>query len=241
MRTPKSPLFAGRSLSHRYDVLEIGLDDLRRAGKSVGGTLNDAFLAGLLGGVRIYHDRHGQPIDTLGMGFAISTRRPDDPMESNRFTDVVIAAPVGIVGARDRIEQVRSQVLAVRAEPALAVSDSMVPVMSILPTPLLASVFGGAGGDVNASNLPGPPIPLYMAGAAVERLFGFGPLVGCAMIVGLISVMGTCCIGINSDPAAIPDPDVLVECLREGFEEVLSLAGDHDSVTAPTLTEPAVS
>ena len=31
-------------------------------------------------------------------------------------------------------------------------------------------------------------------------------------------------IGINSDPAAVPDPEVLVECLQEGFDEILKLA-----------------
>jgi diacylglycerol O-acyltransferase / wax synthase len=33
----------------------------------------------------------------------------------------------------------------------------------------------------------------------------------------------TCCIGINIDTAAVPDPDVLTACLREGFEEVLAI------------------
>ncbi len=241
MRTPKSPLFAGRSLSHRYDVLEITLADLRRAGKTIGGSLNDAFLTGLLGGIRIYHDKHGVPIDILGMGFTVSNRRPEDPMESNRFSDVVIAAPVGVADARERMQRVREQVLAMRAEPALAVTESLIPVMSMLPTPLLTSVFAGAGGDVNASNLPGPPIPLYMAGAQIERLFGFGPLAGCAMLVGLISVMGQCCIGINSDPAAVPDPDLLIECLREGFEEVLNLVDDHEGVRIPTFAKETTS
>ena len=39
-----------------------------------------------------------------------------------------------------------------------------------------------------------------------------------------MSYRGVCHIGINTDTAAVPDADVFIECLREGFEEVLALA-----------------
>ena len=34
--------------------------------------------------------------------------------------------------------------------------------------------------------------------------------------------------GINADTAAVPDGEVFTQCLLEGFEEVLALAGTHD-------------
>jgi diacylglycerol O-acyltransferase len=39
-----------------------------------------------------------------------------------------------------------------------------------------------------------------------------------------MSYGGTCHIGINTDVGAVPDPEVFVRCLREGFDEVLALA-----------------
>ena len=30
-------------------------------------------------------------------------------------------------------------------------------------------------------------------------------------------------IGVNSDPAAVPDPDVLLRSLRRGFDEILAV------------------
>ena len=38
---------------------------------------------------------------------------------------------------------------------------------------------------------------------------------------------GICCVGINTDTAAVPDPEVLLDCVREGFDEVLALAKEH--------------
>ena len=32
-----------------------------------------------------------------------------------------------------------------------------------------------------------------------------------------------CCIGVVSDTAAVPDPETLMESLREGFAEIVAL------------------
>ena len=77
--------------------------------------------------------------------------------------------------------------------------------------------------DVQASNVPGVPHPVYIAGARITRMYPFGPLPGCAAMITLISHDGTCCIGINTDPAAVTEPDVLVEGLRAGLAEVTAL------------------
>ena len=35
---------------------------------------------------------------------------------------------------------------------------------------------------------------------------------------------------MNADTGAVPDPEVLMDCLREDFEEILDLGGEHDAV-----------
>ena len=52
-----SPLMARRSLSRRLAVIDVPLAWLRAAGREAGGSVNDAFLAALVGGLRIYHER----------------------------------------------------------------------------------------------------------------------------------------------------------------------------------------
>ena len=54
-------------------------------------------------------------------------------------------------------------------------------------------------------------------------MYPFGPLPGCAAMVTLISHDGTCCIGVNIDPAAVTRPALLVEGLRAGLAEVMAL------------------
>jgi hypothetical protein len=77
--------------------------------------------------------------------------------------------------------------------------------------------------DFLASDVPGVTVPLYLAGARVTSWYAFGPTIGASVNVTLMSYEDRCCIGINIDTGAVPDPDVLVASLREGFAEVLAL------------------
>src|SRR6516162_8231296 len=59
--TARSPLLRGRSLVSRTHVLEVPLTDLRAAAKAAGGSINDAYLAALSGGLGRYHETLGVP------------------------------------------------------------------------------------------------------------------------------------------------------------------------------------
>ena len=79
--------------------------------------------------------------------------------------------------------------------------------------------------DLVTSNVPGSPDTMYCSGAKIDAMFGFGPLSGAATNVTLFSYDGELQLGINTDRAAIPDPEVFVDCLRAGLVEVLAVAG----------------
>ncbi len=83
--------------------------------------------------------------------------------------------------------------------------------------------------DFLASNVPGVPVPVYLAGSKITGMFAFGPTIGASVNTTLMSYEGNCDIGINIDTAAVPDPDVLLACLRESFAEIAAL-GDDDPV-----------
>jgi diacylglycerol O-acyltransferase len=232
--TPRSPLLQGRSLSYHFDALEVDLDDLRRAGKAVGGTINDCFLAALAGALGRYHERLGSPLEHARVGMPISTRTDGDALASNHFSAAFLAAPAGVADPAARIRQVHEQVRQARSEPALAAIDVALPYLRLLPDAVVQTVVSAGIPDVSASSIPGFDIDLYMAGAKIERMYGFGPTIGGAMLIGLVSMFGVCCVTLNLDPAAFTEPDLLVDCLQEAFEEILDLGGSHAGVRTPT-------
>jgi len=92
--------------------------------------------------------------------------------------------------------------------------------------------------DFLSTNVPGFPAIVYIGGAGVLRQYAFAPPSGAAVNIALLSHAGTCCIAVNSDLAAVPDPSVLTECLIEGFSEVLSLGAQAQPEYRPLITSP---
>jgi WS/DGAT/MGAT family acyltransferase len=222
-----SPLLAGRSVNWRFAGLDVDLAALIAAAKAAGGSLNDAYIAALLGGYRRYHEALGQPLVAIPMAIPISVRRPDDAGGGNRFASARLSGPVGITDPAERIAAIGSLVRAAREEPALDNIRVLAPLMARLPSTAIASLAGGMarGNDLQASNVPGIREDVYFAGVRVDRLYPFAPLPGCPAMITLVSHGSTCCVGVNYDPASFTDSHLFLSSLEDGFTEVLGLAG----------------
>jgi WS/DGAT/MGAT family acyltransferase len=220
-----SPLLRERSPSWRFLALEVDFGDLRAAARSVGGTLNDAYLAALLGAFRRYHEALDRPIETMPIAIPISVRQDGAEAGGNHFAPARMAGPVGVADAAERMRQVGAAVRAARAEAALDGLALLAPLLSRLPTPLVTQLAAAmaAGNDLQASNVRGLREDVYLAGAKVERLYPFAPLPGGAAMITLVTHGEVACIGATIDPAAITEIELFKRCLVEGFDEVLAL------------------
>ncbi len=223
----RSPVLQKRDGRHwLLRTLECPLADLRAAGRAAGGSVNDAYVAALLGGLRRYHEHFGVHVDEVPVTLPVSLRRQDDPLGGNSFAGAVIPAPVGVADPADRILAVRGAVLTELNEPALDTFSVIPPIVNRLPSRVGTTMMDiGAHADLAASNVPGITEEVFLAGARVERVYPFGPLPGVAVMAVLGSHQGTCCIGLTIDAAAVPDADLLARCFQEGFDEVLALRG----------------
>jgi WS/DGAT/MGAT family acyltransferase len=223
--TPRSPIIGARSLGRRLAALDVPLDDMKRAAKGVGCSLNDAFLAAVVGGVQRYHELHGVEPAALRMVMPINLRGEGTALGGNHFTPARFLVPLQIADPEERMRALGDLARAARDEPAVALTDALALVLNQLPTRATTAFFGAMlkGSDFVTSNVPGSPFPLYVAGAELERLYPFGPLSGTAANVTLLSHCGTCCIGINTDTLAIPDAADFSKSVEAGFSEVLAL------------------
>ena len=223
-----SPLLAHRTGEWHFEVLEVPLAALKGGAKAAGGSLNDGFLAAVLGGFRRYHEHFGvTDVERLPIGIPISLRTQDDPQGGNRFTGARFAAPIAETDPAARIRAVREFVLEARDGTAVDPVGWLAPALRLLPGVVVGAMAGRmtAGNDVQASSLPGISHPVWIAGARITRMFPFGPLPGCAAMITLITHDGTCCIGVNVDRGAVTEPGVLVAGLQAGLDEVVALGG----------------
>lgn len=223
--TPESPLLRPRSLGRQVEAFDVPLDDLKRAAKAIGVSLNDAFVGAVMGGMQRYHEEHDVEAPSLRMIMPINVRGNGGGLGGNHFTPARVLMPGMLDDPVARIEEVSARCRALRAEPAVGMTEQLATVLNLLPrraaTALMGSMFKGA--DLVTSNVPGAPFPLYLGGAEIERIYAFGPLSGTSTNITLLSHSGICCIGVNVDTAAVPDADRLVAHLRGAFAEVVAL------------------
>ncbi len=221
---PLSPLLSERSLNLRLDTIELSLSELKAASKLAGGKLNDSFLAGLCLGLGEYHQRHGLPAEALRFGVPVNQRPKDgdDSAEGNhwapvRFELAILDDPI------EQMHEIQARMAATTAEPALAWLASISGAIRRLPKPMATAIVTASmrGTDVQASNVPGSPLPLYLAGVPMLAQFPFGPVTTSALNVTLLSYRDDLHIGVAMNDAAIDDPGQLVDDLRNGFRQVI--------------------
>ena len=223
---PLSDVLTARSLSARFETVRIPVADLKAAAKVADGKLNDAFVAGVTGGLRLYHLRNGSSVPALRMTMPINVRNEATAdVAGNQFAPARFAIPIDIDDPIERMRQIRVLIAQQRAEPALSLTEPLAGVLRRLPTSVTTGVFGSLlrGIDFVTSNVPGVPIPVFLAGAQMEAQFPFGPMSGAATNITLMSYLDEAQIGINVDPAAVTEPDAFADCIRDGFDEVLKV------------------
>ena len=220
-----SPLLRRRSLNRRYEALDFPLGDLRAAGKSLGCSVNDAYLTSIAAGLRRYHEGLGVPVEAIGLAMPVNARDASATTAGNQWSAVTIRLPIAGTDVGRRMRQVREQVLTARTTSTVDPTQIVAPLLAWLPQQLLAGTgTGGMGFDVQASNVPGHSSDRYIAGARITRSVPIGPLPGVAMMATMVSFSGHCFVGVNYDTASFTDPDLLAKSLRDGFDEVMDIA-----------------
>ncbi|CAM2861477.1 diacylglycerol O-acyltransferase [Mycobacterium intermedium] len=217
-----SPLTKERSLTRHLDVYEVSRPQLREAAHRCGGALNDAFVAAVTGGLRVYHEKHDVEVGDLHVSMPISLRKETDDMGGNQITLMRFDVPAGEADPAQRIKAIHQRATAVRHEKTLPYTQLIAGMLNLMPRWYIGSVLRHV--DFTASDVPGIPVPVFLGGAPVRAQYAFGPTIGAAVNITLLTYVDTCSLGINVDTAAIPDYDVFHECIVAGFDEVLALA-----------------
>ena len=219
---PGSPLMTQRSLLRRLGVHQVPLPTLREAAHRSGGSLNDAFVAGIAGGLRRYHDKHGVPVGDLHLTMPVSLRQESDDMGGNRITLMRFDVPVGIADPAERISEIHERTDRVRHEKSIPYTQIIAGALNLMPRWYIGSILRNV--DFLASDVPGVPVPVFLGGAKVVVQYAFGPTIGAAVNVTLLTYVDTCALGIDVDTGAIPDFEEFCDCLIAGFDEVVALA-----------------
>ena len=226
---PESPLNVEIGEQRRFGVARTELDDYKRVRKEHGGTVNDVVLATVAGALRTWLLTRGESVNgRLIRAMVPVSVRSDGQQLGNRISSYFVDLPIGEPSPVVRLSQVsyamaghKQSGQSVGAQSLVGMAGFVAPTLHAMGA-RLASSFTRRLFNVVVTNVPGPQIPLYAAGAEVLEVFPVVPLAkGQAVSIGLTSYNGGVFYGLNADRDALPDVDVLAQCIEESLAELV--------------------
>jgi len=112
--------------------------------------------------------------------------------------------PVDVAEPSKRMAEIHRRCDSVKADRSLPFTNAIAGVLNLLPRAYIGGMLKHV--DFLASNVPGIRVPLYLPGARVDSFYGFGPTIGAALNVTLMSYCDTCYVGVNIDTVPSPTP-----------------------------------
>ena len=216
-----SPVWSGRATTYHFGAFEFPFDGLKQAAKSRGFSVNDAFMAAVASARDRYHERHGYEVPQLRVNVPISLRGDAGDRSAQASNAVSIARlemPVAGLSIDQLMAEAHELVDTWRGAPATRMADPLADVSWFVPVPILAQA--ARASDLTTSNVPGPPVPLYLAGAKMVAAFPLVATIGAAVNVTMVTYDSAACIGVSTDDRSVTDPAELIDDLRWGFEQV---------------------
>ena len=230
---PPTPWNASLSPRRRLAFISVPLDDIKAVRQHFGVKINDVILAVVTSALRGYLiDQNALPDKPLITGVPISTRELDDTEVGNKIANMFVALPVQLDDPVERLKAVHQSAMsakemtrAVRARKIQAFAESAPPALINLAfrtmfTAQLDQLLPAAA-NVLVSNVPGPPFPLYSAGARVRAIYPIGPLMmGMGLNCTVMSYIDSVDFGLQCDPELVPDPWPIIERIPDGLAEL---------------------
>lgn len=219
-----SPLWTERSRHRHLEIVRVPLDRLKAAGKALGGSVNDVFMAALIDAAVAHHDTRGVPAESFNTSFVISTRS-DSAEGGNSFTPVRVSMPATPMTPAERVTSVQERVRHLRSRMVGGgLMGDLAGVVNLLPTSVTTSTARAQAArlDFATTNVRSTSRQLYICGRKMTEIFAPGPVAGSAMIVAAISYNGTMHLMLTIDPAAITEPAALRDDIDEAFAAILA-------------------
>ncbi|HEU4542945.1 MAG TPA: wax ester/triacylglycerol synthase family O-acyltransferase [Jiangellaceae bacterium] len=238
---PPGPLNVPIGSQRRFETVDAPLERYRRIRTAQGGTVNDVVLATLAGALRGWMMTRGEAVRTDSSMRAlvpVSVQAPptgnDVAVVGNQVASYLLDLPIGEPNPIVRLQRI-SYGMRAHADTGRAVSArALVELAGFAPSTLhalgarVASRMSRRLFNLIVTNVPGPQVPLYAAGARLSASYPVVPLTpGQAVAVGVTSYDGTVHYGLYGDRDAMPDLAVLSQCITDALDELLEASASR--------------
>lgn len=248
---PKTPLNVSITNQRSFAARSVSLADVKQVAKRAEGTVNDVVLAASAGALRRYlSDYNVLPSKPLTAAVPVSLREAGNTDLNNQVSMILVSLATDIA---DPVERLKSIIDSSRAAKELSGS-----LKAAIPTDFpsfgapwimggFALLFGRSRisdnlpplANVAISNVPGAPVPLYMAGAKLATYYPVSiPAHGVALNITVQSYNGALDYGLTACRRALPDVDDLAGYLVDAHAELRNLLLGAPAVVTTAAAAP---
>lgn len=212
----------------RWRPARVSLGEARLLKDRAGVSLNDVVVTACTTALRRFLVDHGDDVDgrTLKAMVPVSTRRDDEHGETlgNRVSMFVVDLPVDEPDPARQLRRVHEQTTALKqsglvegAEAVIRLADGM----TLVAAPLTRFVSHHIPMNLVITNIPGPPVPLWLRGARLVEVFPYVEVVDReGLTIAVLSYTDQLLFGVTSDRDVIPDLGLLAEHLEKAFADL---------------------
>ena len=203
-----------------------------------GATVNDVVVTIVAGALRNYLLAKGElPAVSLVAGAPINVRtEADQGSGGNLVSMMTLSIYTDIADPIERLHQVHDECLSSKEYSSAVGARTLTDLTQTIPARVAALGFRaasqtmlmtGATSPINTiiSNVPGPQVPLYMAGARLLCSAGCGPLLDhMGLFHAVLSYHGGISVTVTACRDMLPDPDFYAECIHASYDELKQAA-----------------
>ena len=217
---PRSSINRPVRRGRRVAYVPLDLATVKAAARAYGGTVNDAVLAVIAGGLHDLLAARGEHLPQLIASVPVSLRAGEDRSAGNQVGLMIVPLPVAEPDARRRLELVIRATRHSKETQHALLGQRFQRWMAATP---LAQPFMARQHIVNvfATNVIGPPVPLFLLDARVVDLIPFViPTGNVTLAFCACSYAGTLYLSVTADATSTPDIDVIQRGMAQAWRDM---------------------
>jgi WS/DGAT/MGAT family acyltransferase len=227
----RSP-FRATGRARRLAGFSVPLAELRAAKRALDGSMIDVLLCATAGAFAAWHRSHGsERIDEVLTLVPVNLRplAEQGPTAGlgNRATALNVRLPLDIPDTILRFREVHRRVEARKNHPVTWAMPDLAPLLTGLPRPLFRRLARSVSGafDLIATNVPGIPVPRYVAGSEIVAAYPFAPVAPHAPVsIAFYGYRDRLFVGLDADAHSMPDLAAFRHELVREFEATVEAA-----------------
>jgi WS/DGAT/MGAT family acyltransferase len=210
----------------RWVHAEVSMEITRELKAARGVSINDVVLAACTGALREFLATHDSDTDhrVLKAMVPVSLRTDDEHGETlgNRISLIIVDLPVDEADPLARLDRIHASTGELKgsglidgAEAIIRIADAVTP----FAVPLTQFVSRQIPMNLVITNIPGPPIPLYLLGAPIRRTYPYVEVIdNQGLTIAVVSYEDRLFFGITSDRDVISDLGDVAASIEREFE-----------------------